>query len=314
MVTSLLDEAIVLAAEAHPSARFLLIGSGSEAFRSALVARDRGLADRVSATGLLNAAGLAAHIAACDVMLQPYPDGVTSRRTTAMAGLFARVPVVTTQGMLTERFWQEEMPVKLAAVGDVRRHRSARPSAARGSRGAAASGRRRPRVLRSMVRRAAHGCRARRPHERQNRHQAPCVHHRAATGRGDSGVPRAAPISPLLKAWGLWALNQRLVAELGSQVLDGPFTGMTLSALSRAEHIGPYLLGTYEAELHDTWNRLLQREYSEFVDVGANFGYYAVGLARRFPAQERRGVRRRLVGAQGGRPDVCGQRRCERVD
>ena len=37
LVTSLLDDAIVLAAEAHPSARFLLIGSGSEAFRSALV-------------------------------------------------------------------------------------------------------------------------------------------------------------------------------------------------------------------------------------------------------------------------------------
>jgi hypothetical protein len=89
----------------------------------------------------------------------------------------------------------------------------------------------------------------------------------------------------LLKAWGLWELNQRLVAELGSQVLDGPFAGMTLSAHSRAEHIGPYLLGTYEAELHDTWNRLLQRDYSEFVDVGANFGYYAVGLARRFPAK-----------------------------
>ena len=65
-------------------------------------------------------AELAAHIAACDVLLQPYPDGVTSRRTTTMAGLFARVPVVTTQGKLTERFWQEEMPVKLASVGDVR--------------------------------------------------------------------------------------------------------------------------------------------------------------------------------------------------
>jgi glycosyltransferase involved in cell wall biosynthesis len=120
LVTSLLDEAIVLAAGAHPSARFLLIGSGSEACRSTLVARDRGLVDRVSATGPLNAAELAAHIAACDVLLQPYPDGVTSRRTTMMAGLFARVPVVTTQGALTERFWQEEMPVKLAAVGDVR--------------------------------------------------------------------------------------------------------------------------------------------------------------------------------------------------
>ena len=58
---------------------------------------------------------------------------------------------------------------------------------------------------------------------------------------------------------------------------------MTLSPRTRAEHIGPYLLGTYEAELHDTWSRLLQREYSEIVDVGANFGYYAVGLARRFP-------------------------------
>jgi len=119
-VTSLLDDAIVLAAEAHPSARFLLIGSGGEAFRSALVARDRSLADRVIATGTLKAADLSAHIAACDVLLQPYPDGVTSRRTTAMAGLFARVPVVTTQGKLTERFWQDEMPVKLAAVGDVR--------------------------------------------------------------------------------------------------------------------------------------------------------------------------------------------------
>jgi hypothetical protein len=87
----------------------------------------------------------------------------------------------------------------------------------------------------------------------------------------------------LLKEWGLWSLNQRLVAELGTRVLGGPFAGLTLSPQTRAEHIGPYLLGTYEAELHDTWNRLLQREYAEIIDVGANFGYYAVGFARRFP-------------------------------
>ena len=87
----------------------------------------------------------------------------------------------------------------------------------------------------------------------------------------------------LLKEWGLWHLNQRLISELGNRVLDGPFEGLTLSALPRAEHVGPYLLGTYEAELHETWRRLLQRDYREFVDVGANFGYYAVGLARRFP-------------------------------
>lgn len=118
LVTSLLDAAIVRVAAAEPSARFLLIGSGSEVFRSALVARDRSLAARVSATGTLGADLLSAHIEACDVLLQPYPDGVTSRRTTAMAGLFARVPVVTTQGKLTERVWQDEAPVKLAAVDD----------------------------------------------------------------------------------------------------------------------------------------------------------------------------------------------------
>jgi glycosyltransferase involved in cell wall biosynthesis len=119
-VTSLLDEAIVLAAAVRPSAHFLLIGSGSEACRAALVARHRELDNRVHATGALGVDGLAAHIAACDVLLQPYPDGITSRRTTAMAGLYARVPVVTTEGKLSERFWRDEAPVKLAAVGDVR--------------------------------------------------------------------------------------------------------------------------------------------------------------------------------------------------
>lgn len=89
----------------------------------------------------------------------------------------------------------------------------------------------------------------------------------------------------LLKEWGLWDLNQRLIAEAGNRVLDGPFAGLTLSELSRAEHVGPYLLGTYEAELHETWSRLLRRDYNEFIDVGANFGYYAVGLARRFPTK-----------------------------
>jgi glycosyltransferase involved in cell wall biosynthesis len=120
LVTSLLGDAIRMLADEHPTARVVLIGSGSETFRSALVARDQRLADRVRATGTLNAMDLSAHIAACDVLLQPYPDGVTSRRTTAMAGLFARVPVVTTRGKLTEEIWQDEMGVRLADVGDVR--------------------------------------------------------------------------------------------------------------------------------------------------------------------------------------------------
>ena len=119
LVTSLLEDVIVRAVKQHPSGRFLLIGSGSDTFRAALAARDAGLVNRVFATGSLSNADLAAHIEACDVLLQLYPDGITSRRTTTMAGLFAGVPVVTTRGMLTERFWCDEMPVKLADVGDV---------------------------------------------------------------------------------------------------------------------------------------------------------------------------------------------------
>jgi glycosyltransferase involved in cell wall biosynthesis len=120
LVTSLLDSVMAAIAVAQPSAHFLLIGAGSDTFRSALVERESTLTDRVSATGTLDAGALSAHIEACDVLLQPYPDGVTSRRTTTMAGLFARVPVVTTDGTLTERFWHDEAPVRLAAVGDVR--------------------------------------------------------------------------------------------------------------------------------------------------------------------------------------------------
>lgn len=119
LITSLVADAIRLLADEHPTARVVLIGSGGETFRSALVARHPTLDDRVRATGTLDPADLSAHIAACDVLLQPYPDGVTSRRTTTMAGLFAGVPVVTTHGMLTESFWHDEAPVRLAEVGDV---------------------------------------------------------------------------------------------------------------------------------------------------------------------------------------------------
>jgi glycosyltransferase involved in cell wall biosynthesis len=58
---------------------------------------------------------VAAHLAACDLAVQPYPDGITARRTTAMAWLAAGVPVVTTGGPLTEPFWAADRPVELAA-------------------------------------------------------------------------------------------------------------------------------------------------------------------------------------------------------
>jgi hypothetical protein len=52
--------------------------------------------------------------------------------------------------------------------------------------------------------------------------------------------------------------------------------------MTYAEHIGPFLLGTYESELHQWWEALFQQRFNQILDVGAKFGYYAVGLAMKF--------------------------------
>lgn len=83
--------------------------------------------------------------------------------------------------------------------------------------------------------------------------------------------------------FGCHALNEALLAHLGSRVVDGPFENLELSRLAMRDHIGPYLLGTYEHELHATWRAFERVRFSTIVDVGSRFGYYAVGLARRYP-------------------------------
>ena len=99
-------------------ASVLLIGGGSTAFRSSFISEHPNLAQRVHATGRLDARDVSFDISACDVLMQPYPDGVTSRRTTVMAALSHGRPVVTTAGPLTESFWKSSNAVVLAAVED----------------------------------------------------------------------------------------------------------------------------------------------------------------------------------------------------
>jgi len=96
----------------------LLLGRGSKALRGELIDRHPDLARRVHATGALDAAGISLHLSACDVMIQPYPDGVSSRRTSLMVGLSHGLPIVTTLGRLTESFWAGSGAVALAPVGD----------------------------------------------------------------------------------------------------------------------------------------------------------------------------------------------------
>ena len=82
--------------------------------------------------------------------------------------------------------------------------------------------------------------------------------------------------------WGVRALSQRLHDTLGGTVQAGPFAGLRVPAAAIPEHLGPYLAGTYERELHPTWARLATMGVPLVVDVGCKVGYYAVGLGRMF--------------------------------
>ncbi len=58
---------------------------------------------------------------------------------------------------------------------------------------------------------------------------------------------------------------------------------MQYVARAHSSQLGPKLLGTYELELFETLDRLLQRPNIRIIDVGAAEGYYAVGLLFRAP-------------------------------
>ena len=91
--------------------RFLLVGRGT----GELAARLRGQ-DGVRATGLLPARELSQHLQACDLLLQPYVDGISGRRTTTISALEHAVPVVTTFGRLSEPFWRDTSAVETIAA------------------------------------------------------------------------------------------------------------------------------------------------------------------------------------------------------
>jgi glycosyltransferase involved in cell wall biosynthesis len=99
-------------------ARMLLIGADSTNLRDRWVGANPGLADRVYATGGLAPDRLSLALQACDIMIQPYPDGVSTRRGSAMAALAHGRAVVTTNGVATEPLWAQSGAVAMAPVDD----------------------------------------------------------------------------------------------------------------------------------------------------------------------------------------------------
>ena len=113
-----LREILPLLLEHDRSVCVVLIGRNADRFRQELVRRLPSAGDRVHATGEMAASGVAIALSACDVLIQPYPDGVTTRRTSVMAGLCNGVATVSTAGALTEPVWRQTRALVLAPRGE----------------------------------------------------------------------------------------------------------------------------------------------------------------------------------------------------
>jgi glycosyltransferase involved in cell wall biosynthesis len=119
LISRLLEQLLPAVLVACPNTVVLLIGRGSESFAKGVAKNNVSLSARLHAVAELPAPSVANCIGACDLLIQPYPDGVSSRRTTAMTGLALGIPVVTNKGHLTEPLWSESEAISLAERNEV---------------------------------------------------------------------------------------------------------------------------------------------------------------------------------------------------
>lgn len=113
------EEAVPALADRSPTHRILLLGRGSDEFASSLIAKEPQLAGRVFGIGDLAPQALANHLSVCDILLQPYADGVTTRRGSLIAALALGIPMVTNIGELSEDIWLSSGAALFAPPGDM---------------------------------------------------------------------------------------------------------------------------------------------------------------------------------------------------
>ncbi len=65
--------------------------------------------------------------------------------------------------------------------------------------------------------------------------------------------------------------------------MAGPFAGLQYPVSAVGSALGPKLLGSYEKELHEVIDDIIDHQYTTIIDIGAAEGYYAVGLLKRIP-------------------------------
>jgi glycosyltransferase involved in cell wall biosynthesis len=117
-IAEVVESALVVLFARHDGSRALLMGRNHERFVVRFRERHPEFASRVSGCGTEDPHGVVRAIQRCEVMLQPYPDGITGRRGTAMASLSLGKAMVTTEGHLSEEFWRMGGVVRLESVRD----------------------------------------------------------------------------------------------------------------------------------------------------------------------------------------------------
>jgi glycosyltransferase involved in cell wall biosynthesis len=116
LVARVLGEVVVGIARRRPDVKFALFGRGTDAFANALEAGTPALGRAIVARGERSAQEISTLIQCCDVFVQPYPDGVSMRRTTLMALLEHGSAVVASSGVRTDDSWNHAL--RLTPEGD----------------------------------------------------------------------------------------------------------------------------------------------------------------------------------------------------
>jgi hypothetical protein len=118
VVAPILESTIEQLCTTRPDLRFAILGLGTQQFVNALIQRGRIRPSSIVASGERSEPDLSLLLQCCDVFVQPYADGLSSRRTTLMALLAHGCAVVSSAGVRTEADWPEWDAVRLTPEGD----------------------------------------------------------------------------------------------------------------------------------------------------------------------------------------------------
>ena len=101
-----------------PKAKVLFIGECGPDYQAALSAIDPNFTHRIFASGVGSSREISRLLSACDLMFQPYPGGITTRRGSTMAALANGRPLVSNRAEETENLWDGCGGVRLLTAAD----------------------------------------------------------------------------------------------------------------------------------------------------------------------------------------------------